>query len=459
MKISIPRAIRCWDETPVYFLRMRDSLGNSLYVLLVCGTVLLVSLITMRAEAAEGLPEGCHTATTAEIAAGAPAGYPVCPLDTTAGINEEVGQAKQYLASIIRGGTCGPHRTSVDPLDPKFAICAARFLKDVRARDGNVYIISAYRNTAHQACVCSKVSGPCASPGRSKHQLGIAIDLSNGQYVLPSWIHAMAPGYGVRFPVRNDSGHMEPTPNSNCADPNFTPTETGQDAVAPSSGISDSIRELLGLNNTPSQQQSESMCELPDGLRVPCSSIANQGAFGSPPGQTTSLGGAAIPAQPLPTSQQPLQYLPPPTPVSNMILPEIPQTPASATSSTTTLTTFERIMRFAEATRVAHPAATSAPLILTTSIYDIAKIQPDTSSITPIQEIDTYESPMPPARPDTFVSPELGGMSLPHEPQPTLYQVALAEMRSTLFTMLEYLKPFGRPVHEQEGGQYEVYFE
>ena len=116
-------------------------------------------------------------------------------------------------------------------------------------------------------------------------------------------------------------------------------------------------------------------------------------------------------------------------------------------------------MRFAEATRVSSPAATSAPLVLTTSIYDIAKIQPDTSSITPIQETDTYESPMPLARQDTFVSSELGGVSLPHEPQPTPYQVALAEMRLTLSTMLEYLKPFGRPVHEQEEGQYEVYFE
>jgi hypothetical protein len=47
------------------------------------------------------------------------------------------------------------------------------------AMGGELVINSGYRSAAEQARVCAEVSAPCAPPGRSLHQHGLAIDVAN----------------------------------------------------------------------------------------------------------------------------------------------------------------------------------------------------------------------------------------------------------------------------------------
>lgn len=204
---------------------------------------------------ADDCPAGNVLITDATRADATAAGIPTSatcwnPGDTNAGA--ATGEAKQYLTSILKGGSCGPYRTTAEGLDPRFAICAANFMKALRAKDPNFYVISMYRSAAHQAFLCGggcgRVNGPCAPAGGSKHQQGIAIDISNGQYIVPDWVHQMGQGYGIIFPVRNDSGHFQPQPGSNCADPNFKPTDTSGVVGAP---FDQQIRRALGLNPPP----------------------------------------------------------------------------------------------------------------------------------------------------------------------------------------------------------------
>ena len=376
------------------------------------------------------------------------------------GIGQTPEEAKLYLKSLPRqavgGSRCAPpeNDANIDMLNDTFATCAARFLKTYQERYGYIVIRSAYRSPSGNACA-GGASG-------SNHQKGLAMDVNPAsQDLYPTmWQFARSnPQFGVCFPyLGGDRPHMALAGTgtgeaAKCAGQGVTQACTGSFdpssirtvSGSPSSGLADGIRQSVGLGGSQN-------CTLPDGLVVPCSAIANSGGGVNAPGPTGAPTGAAIPRQTLPASQQPLQYLPSPTPVSNIVLPPTPSIPTS-TSSTSTLTTFERIMRFAEATRIARPSPTSAPLVLITSIRDAATIQPDTTSVAPIETGTIYEPTLLPVRQDTFTSSELGG-NLSYEPQLTPYQKTLADMKATLLTMLEYLKPFGRPAPVYTDGYY-----
>ncbi|RJQ34567.1 hypothetical protein C4556_02480 [Candidatus Parcubacteria bacterium] len=353
-------------------------------------------------------------------------------------MNPEVCEAYAFLISRYNPGPrssvglSNPKVEGITKLNPDFALALAKMLRAAPPMGIN----SAYRTPAGQG----------SKNPQSNHIYGCAADLGYSQGGCGSahcqWVLRNAPSYGIhiRMKYSPEWNHVEPIAKDACR--NNGPGVGAPVANAPSSGLADSIRQSVGLGGSQN-------CTLPDGLVVPCSAIANQGAA---PAGSQSPTGAAIPRQTLPASQQPFQYLPSPTPVSNIVQPPVPQIPVSTTSSTTTLTTFERIMRFAEATRVSSPAATSAPLVLTASIRDIATIQPDTSSITPLQENGTHQYlPVPSARLDTFTSPDLGGGISPNVSQEvTGYQKVLADMQTTLLRALEYLRPFGRPLEPAE---------
>src|SRR3989344_4266915 len=408
-------------------------------------------------DAQSGLPQGCRQPTAADIAAGLPPDRPVCAPDSaTVG---DSGEAKRFLASIMRGGSCGPYRSTVEQLNPGFAVCAARFLKEVKQRDPRLRIVSAYRSTAHQAFLCGggcgRVNGPCAAAGSSKHQQGRAIDISVGTHIVPGWIQAMGRGYGVHFPVRNDSGHMEPM-GGNCADPNFRPTDTG--GRPPTSGIAGAARQALnippydqsfGLAAQPAGQSSQEMCTLPDGWVVPCSTIANRG--GAPAQGGTSVGGA--PAQSLPASQQPLSYLQEPAPVSNLITPpaaNIPIVPGSERpSATTTKYSVIEQIGFLAAPEQA-PTATTTPFVLTVSARDAAFITQTQQRPAPTPNDTVYLPPEGTAQ-QTFTSPDLSLNPPSGSPAGarSATQTILAQFRDILSKALQLLRPFGR-IHGPE---------
>jgi hypothetical protein len=357
-------------------------------------------------------------------------------------MNPEVCEAYAFLISRYNPGPrssvglANPRVEGITKLNPDFAVALAKLLRDAPAMGIN----SAYRTPAGQG----------SKNPQSNHIYGCAADLGYSQGGCNSahcqWVLRNAPSYGIhiRMKYSPEWNHVEPIAKDACR--NNGPGVGAPVANAPSSGLADSIRQSAGLGG--SQQN----CTLPDGLVVPCSAIANQSAPVGSPGPT----GATVPRQTLPASQQPFQYLPSPTPVSNIVLPGPSQT---ATSSTGTLSVFERISQFAEPVKVEGPRATSVPFTLYVSSRDAATIQSENSyTVTPIEENIPGQTMPAPARQDTFTSSELGG-DLSYQPQPTAYQVALADMKVVVLTMLEYLKPFGRPAYQEEGYEHDDWSE
>jgi hypothetical protein len=56
-------------------------------------------------------------------------------------------------------------------------------------------VVSGYRTAGHQAQLCQRVTGPCAPPGQSIHQLALAVDVTNWQNALPYLASAYASPY------------------------------------------------------------------------------------------------------------------------------------------------------------------------------------------------------------------------------------------------------------------------
>ena len=102
-------------------------------------------------------------------------------------------------------------RAKIATLHPAFAP-SVNFLMDFAEYNGvNVRITSAFRSVEDQARVCAQVSGPCATPGRSAHQFGLAVDLVAGASTNSAehkWLMLVAGimGFGT---VANDPVHLE----------------------------------------------------------------------------------------------------------------------------------------------------------------------------------------------------------------------------------------------------------
>ncbi len=136
--------------------------------------------------------------------------------------------AKEFLKSRYTRGASkcvrDPNK-AINGLNPQFAECAAKFLQAwEKSGQGRVSITSAYRSVADQRCVCPvAVPGKCASPGRSKHQRGIAIDVHPAR---GNWaqFHAAARKFGgVYFNLgMTDKPHLVPS-NTKCGAGGLSP--------------------------------------------------------------------------------------------------------------------------------------------------------------------------------------------------------------------------------------------
>ncbi|MBI4088155.1 D-alanyl-D-alanine carboxypeptidase family protein [Candidatus Kaiserbacteria bacterium] len=360
----------------------------------------------------------------------------------------EAGDAKNYLLR-----KSADSRQGIMGLNAEFACRLARFLKTAEAAGYNMRISSGFRTYAQQAALKAAKPTLAARPGSSNHERGLAADLSPRG--ADRWAHANAAAYGLRYPIRGEPWHVEPSGGtsggSSCGDLNAGPS-INPGIAAPSSGIASAARDLLN----PQQQ----MCPLPGGGQVPCSAIANPG------GQ-----------QPLAQGQQPQLQQPPQLGTQNTT-PFAPGTCepkfycanstyyyrsstcvdqayqkcpagcstsgnacASTSTSSTNLPVIDQIGLIAEPTST--PSGTVSDLLFELAISgdDIATLQDESDHGGSTVQGNPY---VPPASQQTFVSGDLRySQAELSQPQLSTLQRTLAIMKDTLLGALAYLRPFG----------------
>ncbi|WP_370325444.1 pilus assembly protein TadG-related protein [Euzebya sp.] len=103
-------------------------------------------------------------------------------------------------------------RVAVRPLAEEMKIS---LLKLEAAMGEPLQINSAYRSPQAQAIVCAQVTGPCAAPGRSMHQSGLAVDVQN--YQRAAAVANADPSIGLCQPLpRNDAVHLSHRTGREC---------------------------------------------------------------------------------------------------------------------------------------------------------------------------------------------------------------------------------------------------
>jgi hypothetical protein len=108
-----------------------------------------------------------------------------------------------------------------DGLDPNFA--AAVRAMDAAAPPGiyeDIGAISGYRSVDHQRrlweSALQRYGSPeaarrwVAPPGNSRHNSGLAMDLSYGSDAAREWVHENAEQFGLHFPMSWENWHIEP---------------------------------------------------------------------------------------------------------------------------------------------------------------------------------------------------------------------------------------------------------
>jgi hypothetical protein len=104
----------------------------------------------------------------------------------------------------------GTHKLA--QLHPYFSP-AVKFLLDYVSSQGiNVEITSGYRSEGDQARVCAATAYPCARPGTSAHQYGLAVDMVAGGSVNSAehkFLRVCADYIGFRPIIPADPVHFE----------------------------------------------------------------------------------------------------------------------------------------------------------------------------------------------------------------------------------------------------------
>ncbi len=167
-------------------------------------------------------PPGSIPITGANRAQARIAGIPdssSCWQQTNADVGQEVAQAKTYLRSILcppdgdnYGGT-GPDGT-IQGLDPKFAQCAATFLKALNSSGSPYCIREGKRTVEKQNAYVARGVIACKKGAMCEHPRGIAIDINaqpKGGCTSYTRAHQMAGQYGLTFYMGcKDAYHFVP---------------------------------------------------------------------------------------------------------------------------------------------------------------------------------------------------------------------------------------------------------
>jgi hypothetical protein len=260
---------------------------------------------------------------------------------------------------------------TVSGLNSDFACRAMKFLKAADAAGMKIDIGSGYRSVPHQTSLYNKWvadgrSGPpVAPPGRSKHNFGLAIDLSyngkSGNFVSKSpkntqwcieripeckWAHENYSKYNLRYPMSYEPWHIEPSGAVN-----------GRQQPQPVNGWDpDNGGGRYSNNAGPFQQPGPLSAQQPPSMSPsaysPAASSQNSGSSGS--AQTGSTQGGASTPTPTNTNTGTDTSLPLPnvqTGTTNTINPlptswSLPTTTTRSGSLATTSQAFESLLNY-----------------------------------------------------------------------------------------------------------------
>jgi len=238
------------------------------------------------------IDSGCHPITDAERAALQAAGQEIprngqfCDKDRELFYSNCSEDPRTYLATTPGLNTKGADH--VQGLNSDFACRLMRFIQASKAAGKKITLNSGYRSYEHQAQLYKayldrgKQGPPVAPPGRSRHNFGMAYDLLyDGVHAnfkagarnteicvrtLPScrWAFDNAGIYGLTYPMLTEPWHIEPGAGFKGfqmlpTDPGYWSSDSGTTYSGepylynptPTSGITDSLRNFLGLSSPP----------------------------------------------------------------------------------------------------------------------------------------------------------------------------------------------------------------
>ncbi len=380
--------------------------------------------------------------TSATRAQATAAGIPTtsnCWNPTNPHVGMSVGEAKQYLNSLPKRplSSCAPPTESnIQRLNDSFAICAARFFKEYTARHGAVYITSAYRDGPSGANKCAGgVEG-------SNHTIGIAIDVNpaNSGLYPTMWSFAKNnPQFGVCFPHEGaDRPHMILAGTNGgeaakcaklgvskaCDGSNFNPNSikpATPSASPPTSQLAETIRQALGL------QQPQPLAAQP-----------------------------AFPQQQLSSAQSPTSAFTPSLPTPTLVAESTSLgtvSPGTSQNPGTPITSVaDRLEELTFGVRATSSSptqsATTVPLVINgTDTRSIQGVTP-TTEVTQLTSTTTVGSTLVQ---QTFVSRDLNQSAPPAPSSNSRVIQILAQLKTALLKMLEYLQPFSsRSIYKTE---------
>jgi hypothetical protein len=159
---------------------------------------------------------------------------------------ESIAEAKKSLNALWCGGkarSCNSggstYVDSMEKLDPKFSICADKFIKQLRETDPGACIGSAWRSVANQICTCGGplgTPGKCAPAGQSYHQRGLAIDVRSSVDRQQLWKVAAQSGLANPAGLHiSDPNHIQPFRGGyDCSAIGYVPSDTDVFTPSPS---------------------------------------------------------------------------------------------------------------------------------------------------------------------------------------------------------------------------------
>lgn len=364
----------------------------------------------------------------AATAAGIP-GNQRCWNPKNPNVGAHAGEAKVYLKSILctadkdNYGGHGPDGT-IEQLNPKFAECAAKFLKAASAqvqgsaklRSGqpnSICIREGARTVAKQNEYVSRGVIACKRGAACEHPSGIAIDVNTSSDDGYRKLHQLAPQFSMNFylPVA-DKYHFVPK-GADCSSAGFRPNDPTAN-VPPTSQFANTIRQALGMQQAQPQ-------------------LAPQSAF---------------PQQPISNTQSPTNAFNATLPTPSLLPESSSLGTASPGATVSSVADKLEELTFDVKATSSSPAqsATNVPLIINRS--DVGGVRGSTPQLAQSTSTTNVGSSMVQ---QTFVSKDLH-QSAP--PTPTTNSRAiqiLSQLKTVLLKMLEYLQPFSsRSIYQTE---------
>ncbi len=387
----------------------------------------------------------------------------MCWSATDATTGQSAGEAKQYLRSILcratgnNFGGMGPDGT-VNELDAKFAVCAAKFLKAASAQVGgampllngganSVCVREGKRSVAKQEQYADEYRRgggiACTKGANCEHPRGIAIDVNTSSEAGYKQLHAMAQQFGVDFYLRfKDKVHFVPARGGmNCSSGGTAPYDFG--SSAPSSPLTQALRNFMRPTPAaaPSTQPSSGSSIQPSlGVaQMPTSCIPQFFCSGSTYYYKTS----ACVDQVYQVCKNGCADSTTCAPESGSATSSASTTQSASTSASQNTSTKASTSTYDQISSYANPQSTTtqtlAPITLNPGTVNAILLQPQQTPqgvvYVPVQPSNTLPVS------DTFTSSDLSG-SLPSQQQ-TEYGAVLTNVRNILLNLMTYLRPFG----------------